>query len=350
MKNKNINHPFPLQIFVFGNEKKLGLKIAKKLKINGSQFTVRFFPDGETLPHQCETVRGRDVFIIFTSQNGKDTNSNLYMFQQFVWSVKAGDPYKITVIIPKLPHQRQDVENRELRQTTMSNFFPTMLHAAGADHIVVCRLHNPASRTKTPPMENVDTTKLIIEHIRSKYPNVDTLAIGAGDMGGSKYARKVAEEMQAPLIITDKDRNPRTGETKMMKVYVEGEVSNDITSIFWVDDLISTFGTLRKAADAVHNEYPHIENHHAAATHADFGDDTLENIVKSRFQSICVTDTVPVSDKFVSDVKGFSKTIEFISVATYLAQTIDNLHNGRSVSELWVQNGNGHQKQAPQTS
>jgi len=100
----------------------------------------------------------------------------------------------------------------------------------------------------------------------------------------------------------------------------------------------------------VHEEFNEIVNFHALATHADFSEETMANIVNSRFNTVSVTNTVPVSIDFVEEARKSGKSIETISVAQLLANTIDNLHNGRSVSELWVQNGNGHQKEAPQTS
>lgn len=349
-KMKNLNHPYPLQLFVFGNDTRLGKSIASKLTVQPAQMNLRIFPDGERIPHQAETVRDRDVFLIFTSQNGPETDKWLLDYMRFVWSIKAGEPHKITVVIPKLPHQRQDVENRELRQSTMSNFFPEMCKAAGADRIVVCRLHNHASRTSNPPMENIPTTKLIIDHIRAKYVDLSRIVIGAGDMGGSTYARKIAEELQVSLVITSKERDPRTGKTRTMKVYTEGDIDEQVNTIVFVDDIIATFGTLCQAAEALQKEFPQFVNYDAIATHADFGSDTLTNVGNSLFNSICVTDTVPVKDEFILELEGFGKSIEFISVDKIIAQTIDNLHNGRSVSELWVKNGNGHQTAAPQKS
>lgn len=336
---KNIKHPYPKQIFILGNDEALGKKIAEYLQMEESPLTIRKFPDGEKIPHQKKTVRGRDVFIILTSQNGEETDRWLMDYLRFIWSVKAGDPYKITVVIPKLPHQRQDVEDQDERMPAMTNFFPELALAAGANHMVVCKLHNPASKTKNPPMSNIDTTKLLIEDIEVKYPDRSKIVIATGDMGGSKYGRKIADALGVPLIITEKNRNPISGATKVMKVYTDGVISETIDTVIFVDDLISTFGTLRKAADALSDEYPQIVNYEAYATHPDFGEDTATNMIESRFNSICVMDTVPVSEEFLERIKLSGKKLSFISVAKYIAQTIDNLHNGQSVSDLWKVNG-----------
>ncbi len=332
----NIKHPYPKQIFVFGSDTTLGDTIAKLLKERPATHETKLFPDGERMPHQLETVRGRDVFVIFTSQCGGNIDYWLMDYLRFIRAIKARGPHKITVVLPKLPHQRQDVENLEDREPPMVSFFPDLLKAAGADHLVVCKLHNPASRTENPPMENADTTPLIIHEIKKRFPNLSEVAIATGDMGGAKYCRKIANKLGTPIIIADKERDLKNGNTTVMKVYTYGTISDKIKDVVFVDDLISTFGTLRKAADAVYKEHPRIKNFYAAATHADFGDETLENMTESKFKEIWVTDTVPVPKTFIEAVKKSGKKLCVISVSRLLAQIVDNLHNSDSVSDLWT--------------
>lgn len=334
----NLN-PYPKQIFVYGSDTRLGEEIAKLLEVPISLHTTKIFPNGERIAHQNVTVRGKDVYVIFTSLNGEGTDKWMVDYLRFIRAIKHGQPHKITAVMPKLIHQRQDVENRELRQPKMSDFFPELLGTEGMNRMVVCKLHNPASCTSNPPMENIDTTKLIIENIKAKFSDLSNVAVASGDMGGSKYARKIAEELKVPLIITDKDRDPRTGKTRAMKVYTQGDIGENIDTVIFVDDLISTFSTLLQAGDALYKEHPQIKNYYAIATHADFSGETIENIIQSKFSSVWVTDTVPVSGDFVYTIEKAGKSIVFISVAKLIAQTIDNLHNGESVSALWTKNG-----------
>ncbi len=338
---QNLKIPYPKQLFILGNDLRLGKAVAEELdNIEPGGVHIQDFSDGESIPHQTETVRGRDVFIIFTSQNGPETGHWLTQYLRFIWCISVGRPHKITVIIPKLPHQRQDVMDRKNRKPKLTGLFPRLFQSIGVDQIVVCKLHNPASQSDDPPMEEIDTTMLIIDHIRSKYPDMSRLAIGAGDLGGSKYGRVVANEFNVPLIITDKVRDQKASDqTKVMQVYAQGIISEQIDSIEFVDDLISTFSTLKNAAEAVSEKYPHIKNFGATATHPDFGEETSKNIIESKFQSVCVTDTVPVSDDFIKTIESAGKKIIIMSVAKWIARTIDNLHNGESVSALWLDNG-----------
>lgn len=336
---RNLQIPYPKQIFVFGPDTSLGEKVAKHLETDCSNFEIRNFPDGERIPHQMETVRDRDVYLILTSLNHlNQPQMDKWMidYLRFIYSLRAGQPHRITVVIPKLPHQRQDVENRELRQPKMSDLFPKLALSAGASKFIVCRLHNPAS--SYGDMENISTTHLFINKIKSEIKMGRKVAIGAGDMGGSKYARKVAEQLGGlPVIICDKDRDIRTGKTKTTNVFTHGDLSDNINTLIFIDDLISTFGTMKDGADAVYDKYPHINRYIACATHADFGVLTYENMNNSRFSEIWVTDTVPVNSDFLEPGSNFD--LVTIPVDKLIARAIDNLHNGESVSALWIKNG-----------
>lgn len=331
--NGNPNNPYPKLLFVFGNDKSLGEEVAEFLEITPSSYEIKNFPDGERVPYQTETVRGCDVFIIFTSQNGSEIDRWLIDNLRFVHAVKRGHPHRITVILPKLVHQRGDYSYR--REPKMSDFYPSLLKSVGVDYMVVCKLHNSASQTSQPPMDNLDTTFLIIEKIREKFPDLSKVVIVAGDLGGSKYGRKIANKLGTPLIIVDKDRSKISGETQAMKVYSYGDISEKIDTAIFVDDVISTGGTLRQGADALNEQYPNIINFYAAATHADFGKETLDNFVKSKFKEVWVTNTVPVSEEFKNEFKNQGKELVTISVAKLLAKVIDNVHDGNPISSLW---------------
>lgn len=333
--NKQSNNPYPQMLFVFGNDTQLGEKVAKILGDTPAGWDIKYFPDGERIPHQTETVRGMDVFLFLTSQNGSNTDRWLMDYLRLVYAVKRGHAHRVTVILPKFPHQRADNSSAQFREPKMTEFYANLLKEAGADYIIVCKLHNPASSTYSPPMDNIDTTPLIIEKIKERFKDLSKVVIASGDLGGSKYVRKIAEKLGTPLIITDKERDPATGKTKAMKVYSYGDISEKIDTVIFVDDLISTFGTLYQGAEALSKEYPQIKDFYAVATHADFGETTLENIVRSKFKEIWITDTVPVADSFVADVKIQGKEIIFISVADLLAHIIENVHNGKAISDFW---------------
>ena len=233
MEKNGFISPYPLQIFVFGNNQTLGLEVAKLLNIEPSPHKTKSFSDGERICHQDVTVRDGDVFIIFTSQNGDNMDSNLIDYLRFVRAVREGQPHKVTVILPKLPHQRQDVENRKLREPVLANLFPELFMTAGADRIAVCRLHNPATKTRTPPMENIETDLLIIGTIKKMFSDLSHVAIAAADIGFAKNARQIAKELGGlPTFIVEKDRDKVTNLSKPMLVYTSENICEHYNGYF----------------------------------------------------------------------------------------------------------------------
>lgn len=335
---KNLNLPYPVQIFVFGYDKSLGEEIAKLSKVKIANHKITCFSNCERIPHQIETVRGRDVYIIFTSLNGEETDKWALDYLRFVYSVKNGQPHKITVIMPKLIHQRQDKENRDLRQPKLSDLFPKLLKTAGMNYMVVCKLHNDASCTTDPPMENLPTTRIIIESISLKF-DLSKIVVASADIGGAKYARKIAEELRAPLIIVDKDRDQGIEKTKTLDVFTKGEISKKIDTVIFVDDITATFGSISDAADAVHEKHSQIVNFVGVTTHFDGNKSTITKIINSRIKVLIITNTVPISNEFLSILKNSGVNVIIPSVAKLIAQTINNLHNGQSISALWTKNG-----------
>ncbi|MBI2593892.1 ribose-phosphate diphosphokinase, partial [Candidatus Daviesbacteria bacterium] len=93
-----------------------------------------------------------------------------------------------------------------------------------------------------------------------------------------------------------------------------------------VDDMITTAGTLCNAAELIKKKG--AKKIWAAVTHGIFTEGALEKIIASPIEKILVTDTIP-QRKEVSDCP----KVEVISVAPLLAEAIERIHSGDSLSE-----------------
>ena len=61
-----ITHGNEIELFAGNSNKPLAEAIAKELKTVLSGIEVGTFSDGEISVHLCETVRGKDVFLILS--------------------------------------------------------------------------------------------------------------------------------------------------------------------------------------------------------------------------------------------------------------------------------------------
>ena len=116
-------------------------------------------------------------------------------------------------------------------------------------------------------------------------------------------------------------RNPETPEILEMVGEVEG-----CTAII-IDDMIQSGGTIIEGARELAERGALAI--YVCATHPIFAGKAVENINNSSITRVIVTDTIPVEQS----KRG--KKIEVISVAPLLAETIQRIHQGQSLSNLF---------------
>jgi len=151
------------------------------------------------------------------------------------------------------------------------------------------------------------------------------------DPGGVKRAELFREALEAAIGkpvgkgFADKHRSAGivTGD-----LFV-GDVAG--ATVLIVDDLISTGGTLLRAARAARNAG--ARRVIALVTHGLFMPGAAEVIADPAIERIVVTDTVP---PFRLDAKVEQNKIDTLPVAPLLAEAIRRLHHGLPLTELMV--------------
>lgn len=330
MKGRTNQHP--LTMFAYGIDESFATSVAENLQIDLAPKYFKKFPCGEVLSHQAETVRDADVFIVCQPRVGEMMMNDIFECGLFVNAVRQGSPYRITVMMPYLPFSRQDKSSNH-REPILARFVPDQLKAAGADEIVVFKLHNSASVSLYPSilMDNVDTNDIILGFIRSnpKIFDLKNSQIGAPDLGSTKACKRYADKLGIGLVIVNKSRDTKImGATQVLDVH--GDLKG--SDIIFIDDLADTCGTAKSAAIAARER--EARNIFFFATHAVLSGDAIANINSANFDGVFFTDTIPLTEIQKSSIKN----LQIISVAKLAAQVVDNIHNGESVSGLWNSN------------
>ena len=94
------------------------------------------------------------------------------------------------------------------------------------------------------------------------------------------------------------------------------------------DDIADTCGTAIKALQTLKENG--AKDVYFAATHAVLSDDAVENLNKADFTGIWFTDSCLSNEN-----RKKIKKLDVISTSKLIAQVVDNLHNGKSVTQLW---------------
>lgn len=336
VNNPNLN-PYPLKLYgsPSGINQSLALNVAKLLKNKLAPSVYKEFKDGSFLVHHAESVRDRDIYIIFQPRFGNKEilSYDIDECESLVYALKQGEPTRVTVVMPCLPYARQDKPSNH-REPVLSQKVPMRLQMAGAHRLVVLHLHNPSSYNAHPltiPMVDVNVNELIIKHIHSKKFDLNTFKIVAPDLGAASFCRKLAQQLGIPenIVFINKFRDPKkTNHNEIMEIIGDVKGFNCIIP----DDMADTCGTAIKCLTALKENG--AKDVYFTATHAVLSGDAVKNLNNAHFSGIWFSDSC-LSEE---NRKKINK-LEVISTAKLIAKIIDNLHNGKSVSALW-HNGN----------
>lgn len=290
--------------------------IAKHMKRPLGDIEVSQFRDGETHVEIKSDVRGTDVFLI--QPTSPPVNQNLMELLVMVDAMRRASAGRITAIIPYYGYARQEKKSRR-REPISAKLVANLLTEAGCNRILAMDLSAPAIEGFFDiPVDHLTAVPLLVRYIKKK--RLEDPVIVAPDVGAVRRADRFRQIMGGiPLAILFKDR-PEPDEVAIAGMV--GDVKGK-TAIL-VDDLISTGNTLIAAAE--HLFANGAKRVLAVATHGVFAEGAIERLQASSIESLCITDTIPLPSN--------TSDIEHVSIAALLAEVINRIHFGISVSDL----------------
>jgi ribose-phosphate pyrophosphokinase len=150
------------------------------------------------------------------------------------------------------------------------------------------------------------------------------------DAGGVARAEKFAKRLRSTLAIVFK-RRPEPDVSEVTEIV--GDVDGRVAVV--VDDMISTGGTLAKAAEALIKRG--ATKVYTCATHGIFAGDAVRVLSESPIEKIIVTNTIPHVESELGP------KFKVLSIAQILADAIKRITANRSVSELFSKEDDGGQ-------
>jgi ribose-phosphate pyrophosphokinase len=236
-------------------------------------------------------------------------------------ALKRASAGRITAVLPYYGYARQDRKDRP-RVPISAKLVASLLERAGADRVLAVDLHAAQIQGFFDiPVDHLFASPVMIEHFRTAGPNVTVVS---PDAGGVERARAFAKRLNAPLAIIDK-RREQANVAEVMNIIGDVRGRNCIT----VDDLIDTGGTLVNGCEALLKAGAECVS--ACATHPVLSGPAVERIQESRLKEVVVTNSIPLRD----DARKCER-IRVLSIAPLLARAIQSIHEGGSISTLFV--------------
>ena len=310
-----------LKVFSGSAHPALARDICEHLGIQlGKSRTHRF--SNENLKVRIEdNVRDADVFVIQPSC--PPVSDGLVELLIMIDALRGASAERITAVCPYFPYVRSDKKD-EPRISITARLVADLLHTAGANRAITVDLHAPQIQGFFPfPADQLTAVPLLVDYFRLR-PDLDQHVVVAPDAGEVKDAARHAKRLGIPLAIVDKRRFG--DEEQARAVHMVGDVKGKRAII--VDDEIATGGTVAQAAEFLLKEGARDVS--VAAVHAVFSGQSSQRLKAAGFTEIVVTDTIPVPPG-KQDPR-----LTVLPTAKLLAEAISRVHDGRSISELFV--------------
>jgi len=308
-----------LKLFSGRSNTSLAEEIAGSLKIPLGKILITDFSDGEIYVEIQENVRGEDVFLVQSTCS--PGNSHLMELLIMIDAFRRASAERITAVIPYYGYARQD-RKVQPRVPITAKLVANLLTAVGTDRVLAMELHaGQIQGFFDIPVDHLFATPVLIDYVLSK--KMENIIIVSPDAGGVERARAFAKRLDASLGIIDKRREAKNV-SKVMNII--GDVKGK--NVILVDDMVDTAGTLTESINALKDNG--ALNIYACCTHPVLSGPAVERINNSPLKELIVTNTIPLSHKVKSD------KIKILSVAPLLGEAISRIHQGTSVSSLFI--------------
>ncbi len=322
-----------LLLFALSATADLGRDIAHLLGTALAVHEEREFEDGEHKVRPLVTVDGTDVYVIQSLHSGpsESAHDKLCRLLFFIGALKDAGAARVTPVVPYLCYARKDRRTKPNDPLT-TRYVAAMFEALGADRIVTLEVHNPVAFENAFRCRTVTLTgaPLFIDYARSRLAG-ERLSVVSPDPGGAKRAELFREALEASLgqpvakAFADKHRSAGVVSGELFVGDVAGATA------LLIDDLISTGGTLLRAARAA--RHAGARRVIAMVTHGLFMTGAADVLADPALDRLVVSDAVPA---FRLPAGAVRDKLDVLPAAPLLAEAIRRLHEGWALTDLLV--------------
>jgi ribose-phosphate pyrophosphokinase len=310
----------------------LGRQIAAALGQPLAAHEERDFEDGEHKARPLDNVRGTDVYVVQSLHGGPagSANDKLCRLLFFIGALKDAGAARVTALTPYLCYARKDRRTKPGDPVT-TRYVASLFEAVGTDAVVTLEVHNPAAFENAFRCPTVALTAAPLFVAYGRALAHERLCVVSPDAGGVKRAELFREALEAAIGrpvgkgFAEKHRSAGVVTGDLFVGDVEGATA------LVIDDLISTGGTLLRAARAARKAG--ARRVVALVAHGLFMPGAAGVIADPAIDRVAVTDTVP---PFRLGADARLDKIDTLPAAPLLAETVRRLHRGQALTDLMV--------------
>jgi ribose-phosphate pyrophosphokinase len=322
-----------LLLFALKGTDELGRAVGRLLDQPLARHEERDFEDGEHKARPLDNVGGADVYVMHSlhGEPGQSANDKLCRLLFFIGACKDAGAERITAVVPYLCYARKDRRTKPNDPVT-TRYVAALFEAVGADAVVALEPHNETAFENAFRRRAVALTAapLLIEAIVAAVGD-ERICVVSPDLGGGKRADllrgALATILKRPIGAAFAEKHRSAGIVSG-DLFV-GDVAGATCVI--VDDLISTGGTLVRAAQAARQGG--AKRTIACVAHGLFASGADAILADPAIERIIVTDT---ASPFRLPAGAVRDKLQTVPAAPLLAEAISRAAQGKAFADLLV--------------
>lgn len=237
-------------------------------------------------------------------------------------AARGASAARITAVMPHYAYARSDKKDAP-RIAIGGRLVADLLATAGANRVLTMTLHAPQVHGFfSVPVDHLNALGVLAEHFRDR--DLRNTVVVSPDLGNAKSATQFARLLRVPVAAGSKQR---LSDDRVVIDTIVGEV--DGKDVIVMDDEIANGGTILALLGRLRER--RVGRVAICCTHGLF---TGPAIARLREQpdiaEIVTTNTVPLA------AEKRLPNLHVLSIAPLLAEAIRRIHNGASVSSLFV--------------
>jgi ribose-phosphate pyrophosphokinase len=260
--------------------------------------------------------RERDVFII--QPLIPPVQENLAELLLMADAARGASAARVTAVMPHYAYARSDKKD-EPRISIGGRLVADLLVTAGVNRVLTLTLHSPQVHGFfSVPVDHLHALREIAAHFRGR--DLSRAVVVSPDLGYAKSAAAFARRLGVPVAAGAKQR---ISDLKVIISAIIGDVAG--RDVIILDDEIARGTTVFELLPLLREQ--DVRSVAVACTHGLFADGALDKLAACDVTEIVCTNSAPVPADHPK--------LHVLSVAPALAEAINRIHDGESVSALF---------------
>ena len=237
-------------------------------------------------------------------------------------AARGASAARTTAVIPYYVYARSDKKEAP-RISIAGRLVADLLATAGANRVLTMALHAPQVHGFfSVPVDHLNALSVLAGHFRGR--ELKNTVVVSPDLGNAKPASQFARLLNLPVAA---GRKQRLSDEEVVIDTIVGDVTDK--EVIILEDEIANGGTIWAMLGLLREH--RVRRISVVCTHGLFAREALDRIsAQPEITEIITTDTVPLS------TKKRLPNLYVLSIAPLLAEAIRRIHNGESVSSLFI--------------